>query len=84
MNTPDTTNRLRRYGVIFEGLEVWTLEALLAIVKEQAKDNGLELLNIEVDVEMDFEGFDDSSDFDRFSDKLKAKGLRFGFELEED
>ncbi len=79
-----STNRLHRCSISFDDLEVWTLEALLKIIEEQSKANGLEVTNATCGLYVELEGFDEQADFDAFRDNLKAKRLGFGYELEKD
>jgi hypothetical protein len=78
------TNRLRKYSINFVDAEVWSLEALLNLIEKQAEKSGLGVTTTTCNLLVELEGFDDSSDFDGFADKLRAKRLDFGFELEED
>jgi hypothetical protein len=79
-----SNNRLHKYIINFEGLEPWTLEALLKIIEEQSKANGLEVTNATCGLCVELEGFDDQADFDAFRGNLKAKRLGFSYELEKD
>ncbi len=83
MNT-DTAGKLRTYSLNFDDLEVWTLEALLKLIEEQAKAKSLEVIKISCGLEVELEGFDDKADFTAFKDGLNAKWIYFGSYVEKD
>ena len=83
MNT-DTAGKLRTYSLNFDDLEVWTLEALLKLIEEQAKAKNLEVIKISCGLEVELEGFDGKADFTAFKDGLNAQWIYFGYDAEKD
>ncbi len=77
-------NRLRKYSISFQDLEVWTVKPLLKLIEEQAGQTGLEVVNISSSLEVEFEGFDDKADFEAFKAGLNARWIFFGYDAEKD